>query len=272
MKIFGSDSLQASMLKRVSCFFLAVLLSLGLLSTSAKATSLKLEESGTYDDLVSFLVTFVFGYGKERDYDSKNASTSKLLNSMLKEGACFVSAWYPYKTGTTQWESPDPLGKWNSYSSVSVQQVDWVLKNIFNCSDTDITAIKANLPVGGTYDPYIYNGHYYWYIGGIGSTLDGHIESYTQDGNFYRVVWSLRDFISGEIYGYYHAVVEAKTIDGKEYWSLHSNKQAPSAEQPASTFWFSDVPSGKWFYTPVKWAMGMGHILALILPAMSQKC
>lgn len=185
------------------------------------------EEPDMYDDLVPFLVNFVFGYsymstGTGLDYDCSTASSSGLLEAMVREGSCFISGWYPYNTGEYQWLASDPLGKWDAYCSVSAQQIDWCLKNIFNCSDEDIVSMKSNLLLDNNDSLYLYDGYYYYPIGGIGSLMDGYIESVVKTGNKYNVKWVLTD--NGEIMDYYNAVVEVKIIDGSKYWSLYSNK------------------------------------------------
>jgi len=223
----------------------------------ARATSLPIDDEEDARSLVCVLTTFVFGYGSD-SYDAENAASSHLLESMLGLGGSYIAVLYPYNTGENEWNKKDPLGKWSSYASVSIQQVDWAMKNIFNCSDAAIAAMKNALPLDLPEGPYLYNGHYYWMLEGIGSTWTGHIESYTQTGNMYDVIWTIRDSMNGEIYGYYRASVEAKTIDGKEYWTIHSNRKASADEQPADTFWYSDVPQTSWFYVPVKWATENG--------------
>ena len=186
--------------------------------------SLQEEESDIYDDLLPFLFEFAFGYGFEQDYDCQT-TTSGLLRAMLGEPSCYVPAWYPYNTGTYEWNASDPLGRWDAYSSVSEQQINWCLKNIFNCPDEDIITMKVNLSLEESDRIYLYDGYYYYEIGGIGSTWEGYIESVIKNGDKYNVTWSLRDYFDGGIYGYYNAVVGVKIIDGKKYWSLYSNKK-----------------------------------------------
>lgn len=83
--------------------------------------------------------------------------------------------------------------------------------------------MKTNLLLDNNDSLYLYDGYYYYPIGGIGSLMDGYIESVIKTGNKYNVTWVLTD--DGEIRDYYNAVIEVKIIDGRKYWSLYSNKK-----------------------------------------------
>lgn len=116
---------------------------------------------------------------------------------------------------------PDPEGKCTGeegthYTKTSEEKFDWILENIFNISPEDIFRMKSELPnyYEGRYC-YLHNGYYY-VIDGVDSWGFRNIviENVTSKGNLCYVR-------AADAVGKYYSVVEAKTLEGTTYWTLH---------------------------------------------------
>lgn len=117
------------------------------------------------------------------------------------------------------------------YASVSEMQIDWVLKNIFNCPENEIFGMKTSFLSEGDYGSYYLDGFYYYCLYGIGDPfLIIQIEDIQTSGDKYQVTWSLRRYEDNTIEKFYSAVVSRKIIEGKAYWSLYSQKEVWEVE------------------------------------------
>ncbi len=70
----------------------------------------------------------------------------------------------------------------------------------------------------------------------------------------------LSDALDDSFIGYYDAVVQQKTIDGKNYWSLYSFKKSSSDITFQKTNGFYDVSPTIWYHKPVE--LGNGEWIA----------
>ncbi|MBR6095134.1 MAG: hypothetical protein IKP92_08970 [Lachnospiraceae bacterium] len=107
------------------------------------------------------------------------------------------------------------------YYSYNPDEVDWVLKNVFNVSDAMIPRIREEyLKEDGKYR--IDKGG----IGGPETYLD--IKSVETNGKLYHVVFE--EGILGyeeEYSSTYYAIMEYKNVDGREFWSLYKMSKTP---------------------------------------------
>jgi len=175
------------------------------------------------------------------DYDCETAAVpaarnewSQPMNALEKmltvpSCYCYNDALYPGETSEYVW-FPDPLGRWDSYGKVNADKLEWILKNIFNCSLADIEKMKEPVLAGQDEDIYYLDGCYYFFIGGIGGGFWAEVMNVEQRGMRYYVEYHLYDVydnMDGEdVYHRRNAVLSRKEINGKEYWSLYSDREA----------------------------------------------
>lgn len=132
----------------------------------------------------------------------------------------------------------DPLNKYNK--SLSLQcvtkwdeaSVDWILKNIFNCSDSSLQEFKSleYLSNNAVVPGYYTNGYYYEATeGGYGGFVDFNVQfsEITFDGQYYYIKYNYKPDAKTESFyhmstgGFIYAKMEIKDVDGSQYWSLH---------------------------------------------------
>ncbi len=247
------------------CIAATAVIALGLLCSTAYASSGKnIVTTDGSESLLSFLNWFVYGYNAD-EYDSQQAGKSHILDSMLWEGSCYKAEWYPYKGAAQRWGVADPAGKWGSSGYAEKKQVDWVFRNIFNGTPADMVLQVYNTDLNSS-NRYATNDAYYWSVGGLGDSYDLTILSFEKEDSLYFVKIKLSDALDDSFIGYYDAVVQQKTIDGKNYWSLYSFKKSSSDITFQKTNGFYDVSPTIWYHKPVNWAtengiaQGKGHL------------
>lgn len=175
-------------------------------------------------ELESLLFRFSLHY--RGNYDCTSGQNSDLLDYMVMLPGC-----YNFSTKRYFQNSIDPLGRFVEgwivgYTSVSETEVDWVLKNIFNCPEAEIAAMKATFLSESGDSRYYLDGYYYCAIGGIGDPQHTiQIESIQAIGDKYQVAWSLCGYFASEKFYSAVSVVSRKIIDGKAYWSLYSQRE-----------------------------------------------
>lgn len=254
--------------RRLISLLLALCLCIGILSVTAQATGSRISKgSADYEALETFLATFAW-WGEDYDAQVINHAAhpyrSNIMQAMLSEAPCYYDSFYPGPKREDVWDfgGADPLGKFTlAYSKVSATKVDWVLENIFNCSPSNIAAMKETL------DPakvYLHDGFYYVEIGGIGGGYDVDIQDITLVDGRYYVTYNLSDVYSSDEWIKHYAILELKNIDGKNYWSLHYLKGLADGETPSipstsatpiSADKFIDVRQSDYFYNPVLWGV-----------------
>lgn len=192
-------------------------------------------------ELEDFLVSFAwFGDG---NYDANNALSSynvsglNILECLVTPPRyhCYDDSIYPGTRANYCVEGSDPLNKfYGCFGCVMKDRTQWVLKNIFNVSDADIREMERMVLTRNPKTLYLYNGAYYFSDGGVGGgPMIQNVEA-VPNGKFYNVTYELRNSYPSEWHTY-HAVVERKTIDGKAYWTMHSNKSTDGDITPTPT-------------------------------------
>ena len=188
------------------------------------------------------LENFLSYFGWYGDYDCETAAARtggdewsgprNALENMLTVGPgnAYNDALYPGEARQNfWWEEPDPLGKWDSYVKVNAAKQEWILRYIFNCSQSDIRTMRKPILAGEDEHIYYLDGYYYFWIGGIGGGYDASITKVEQRGARYYVEYDLIDMLD------MHATpkcaaVSLKEIDGKEYWTLYSTRALEDSE------------------------------------------
>lgn len=186
---------------------------------------------------------FLARFGWYGDYDcetaieriARNEWTDPLnaMEKMLTVASCYSynDELYPGETMQDFWNESDPLGRWasglNSYMKVNAAKLEWIMRYIFNCSHADIETMKQQILTGENEYIYYLDGYYYFAIGGIGGGYDASIKSIEQTGARYVVEYSTYSYGIPEAR---RAVVALKEIEGKEYWTLYSDRALEYAE------------------------------------------
>ena len=199
--------------------------------------------SEEYEQLEVFLYQFCDGY--YGTYDCKNLileSTGEwwkshvLLERMLSPQPCYIDSLYPGENSVEligyehedDWIQ-DPLGKlgkYGRYTYSSSEKVEWVMKNIFNCSQEAIDAMEASILNGEDDERYLYEGRFYSesnYVSELASYLS--IENIQQVGRYYLVKYTIRREDNNRIMSEHSALLKLKKIDGSLYWSLYYNQE-----------------------------------------------
>lgn len=190
------------------------------------------EGSDEYASLEDFLSRFGWYWP---DFDNKAVTSitgvydepTNLLNLMLSVPFCYSynSELYPGESLQLTWDGSDPLGKFadTGYGKVSVSSMDWTLKNIFNCSQADITRMKEPILSDQQKEIYCRDDYYYFPTPGIGGGFGASITNIEQSGLRYDVSYDLQSMYEEEGTPF-HAQVSLKEIDGEMYWSLYENQ------------------------------------------------
>lgn len=231
------------------------------LPVTAGAASLK-AGSADYESLRNFLGQFAWcGLSS---YDAQNAarstpsheySSKNILEAVIGNASCCNFSLYPVQQPEDFWGKPDPLGKWEEHRKSDAAGVDWILKNIFNCSDADISAMRDSL--ASSRDYYYRNNSYYTNIGGMGGGFVVRLLDMEQNGQRYHVYYSVASSYTPDRVDYSrYAVVEQKTVGGKKYWTLHAYSDQPITDNSSmAPGEFRDVKEGDYFYDAVRWAV-----------------
>lgn len=195
------------------------------------------------DDLNTFLYWYVlFGGSMGRVYNCLDP-----VNSYWETEVINLMDRIPYRTNYARQYSPeeksDPRG-WSEkehfgWISINKKDEDWVLKNIFNCTDDQITAMI----VEGESKKRIYqDGDQYCLCSlrsGVGVSGE-EITAAKSDGKYYLIKYAvgtpagepeegkLKDGSSRG--GTYYALLKLKEIEGEKYWSLFYDGQVLPAD------------------------------------------
>ncbi|MBQ6780289.1 MAG: leucine-rich repeat protein [Treponema sp.] len=189
------------------------------------------------DALNVFLADFDFEFAYDADeYDFTDESVHEQVNILDRVMGSYFLGNEPYEWMEITPVEPDSVqipSQWTYFVRYKSEDVDWLLRNIFNCSDDAIQNMReasgAN-PDGHNY--YYDGGNYYKPDLGIGGSVYPFIVSAKYDGEFYHLVYdafSEIDFPSPDSYeGRHYAVLKLKNIDGHNYWSIYQwYKSAP---------------------------------------------
>lgn len=232
-------------MKKFLCVLLSVCLLVGCLPLSAGAATL----TGSQEELENFLNTFLSPYGGE--YDASRAACHEdgdLLRILLTEASfgCYDNSLYPGE----KWKSfpgPDPFGKWDyclEYVKINSDRLDWIMKNIFNVSPTQINNMHSHLFDNEIVSQDIYyDGEYYYFpIYGMGGFPSYSIKNIVKKDNLYFVTSGSAPDSYEPGYQTFFSVLEPKVIDGNTYWTLYYNTEKTQNGIPIIPAWLG----GKW--------------------------
>ena len=197
------------------------------------------------DSLSSFLEFFSDWYvrsgNRKNYYDCAKAGEgdTNILCAIVNNPPCVSWNSYPVKEYDEIWEGKeyDPK-KWakktnGSYFVFDQKSADWVAKNIFNVTDSDIKAMRKQAEKNKWF--YLHKGSYYVTVGGIGDppTVYKFISCKTDEKKYlvdYDCYYFDDDPQKGEFVASYSAELELKNIDGDYYWSLYQFKTIKKGE------------------------------------------
>lgn len=189
------------------------------------------------ESLRTFLCTFALQF-YDKTYDNRNITEdSNILYGVIGERECVDYSLYSEELAkqneTDNWmlteDNPSPIQTINEKSSVykalDSDKVDSILKNMFNCTDKDITKMRGwqnpNNPYG------YYEGKYYCATGGNGS-LENNFEykdcTY-KDGYYYFTLTYYPEGYDNEYVETNTETIYIKTKllahEGRPWWSLY---------------------------------------------------
>ena len=250
--------------KRLVAWTLLLCLWAGILPTNARAAGVALTEgSAEYEELDDFLFLILCWGSTAYDFRSISTQDNNILQTIISYPSCYmgptpsVDAFY----GETEWYVDDPLGKWNGqgYHKTDITQVVWILENVFNCSQTDISNLQSSLS-SSAWEGYYLDGYYYSLPIATGWFFTGAITDITPYENYYFITYEMRhsEEAGGDLLGRFFAVVQQKTIaeTGRGYWSLYYLRELaddetielPTAPGTPSVDNFTDVKQSDYFY------------------------
>ena len=228
-----------------------------------------IDELSQRSELVDLLGWFTGGYLWDGNYNCKQiTSTDRNLFSDLLEipmygfwdkypGLSSVAVW-------SKWDGPsDPMHKWESYTVSDIVKIDWIMKNILNCTQDDLNELISRWEMEPTGN-YIYEGYYYTYFDPEQFDeymWDINLQSVKYDGVYYYVEYDcffgpLMDVIDYSA-GYtetYYATVELKKIDEKQYWSIYAVSSDHFVSFSPLIPEFTDVYTTDYYADAVSWA------------------
>ena len=252
------------MRKRGICLFLILVFLIGILGENTQGVLAGQSESGRADaqqdvdvstlpeSLTTFLSSMTWYSDRQggQFYDSTRAAdgTSNIVAQIVKNGSCFWTNLYPVEVPEYHWGETTPKllqidPNANSYAMWSEDTVKWAATNIYNVSDADYETLVALAIAEHVFYKETVNGKTYFVrsIGGIGDNF-----------KVASVVWArvegTRYDVSYDVYSVWNvtpeydyscfAVLDLKTIDGTEYWSLVSHQEGEGPK----TYMGTDAP------------------------------
>lgn len=207
-----------------------------------------LPNSPVYAALEDFLLQFRLYIP---DYNARNVvlaanyyGTPMSLLEILLTGLnvyCYNDTIYPgeqmkeyYYWETDENNSPDMMTIFEKMDTdhigkVSIDKMDWLLQNIFNCSPSDISQMKSSILAGENENIYSRDGYYYFPRGDSGSIYYNQVEitKLEQAGSRYDVEYNMLYIYPMEnrqTFEPYYAQVSLKEIDGISYWTIYTRE------------------------------------------------
>lgn len=127
---------------------------IGLLPAAARAAGSGIPDE-ELDELHDFLIQFEWGW-IDRIFDFRSPTTPapneygtsrSILQTLIGNGVAYAGPvpGADHFYGETDWDGKAPPGRWGSYHKTSAAWTDWVLENVFHCSQADISALRASL-------------------------------------------------------------------------------------------------------------------------------
>ena len=190
--------------------------------------------SGTEIPDEPFLYDFLIRYSlfAGGSYDAEDPANSSIMVRIASDDLVNYSV-YGFGDFVEYTKESDPRGWGNMETMISDRDaVDWLASNIFNMTDEGIgEAVSA-----AEDDKYLYaEGDKYYGLfirTGIGIVPSVDIKECVKDGDVYWLAFD-RMLMGKPENDIRYAKTEYKTIDGIEYWTLHSFSKTRPEEMPA---------------------------------------
>lgn len=120
------------------------------------------------------------------------------------------------------YKGKDPLNKWGGgYVALYEGTVNWILKNVFNCSEEDIILLNQNWEAQNSPYKYHVNGYYYMAPSARGRMEYFELASEKPNGEFIEVIYYIKSAYDDTINDTRYALVSQKEYEGVKYWSLY---------------------------------------------------
>ena len=138
-----------------------------------------------------------------------------------------------YRSGSYQ---NDPKGEFGTYFyKLDGKKADWILKNVYNCSASAISATKRTVAKnsGEMFPMYYQNGYYYTSpYGNFEGTYLISVQEVRSVNGLYVVKYCVNQYYMGEAYdkNVYYAVLGQKTVSGKTFWSMYINSDTKPSD------------------------------------------
>ena len=137
----------------------------------------------------------------------------------------------------------DPKNRFSyGYYKYDGEGLDWILKNIYNVDEKEITDLHKK----DADTHYYYNQDYYIWMGGVGGGYGSYLDDIEDLGGVYQITYhqiTIPDGPGHFLYDKKYALVAYKKIEGKGYWSLYKVSDQPlykDAELIDVGFYISD--------------------------------
>lgn len=251
----------------------------GASSSDARTISVNsLPEKAQLENMLGWL-EFYFAFTGDWDsddhgYDCRTIAQRRgnLFETLIRmpSGAEWYDEWSGKYYYTAVWDiypgkrSQDLSGTFYNYMS-DKSRIDWIMLNILNCSESDLSVLKSrclnkkDADYGNKVTSYEENGYYYGSSFDIGwemgwEKINFKLAKY--DGTYYYVQFvPYWDWGEGyEPVGEYYATLGLKSIDGKTYWSIFANSSKEFVSF-SSVGGFYDVQESDWFASDVQYAV-----------------
>ncbi len=236
------------MKRRLLAALLTVCMLAGLLSPSVSAASLSEADQKAIDSLLSWYEWF------GADYNCTEAAAAfgsdwhaNLLMGIVCHPSCVDFELYSADYQEV-WGTRDPQGRWDSYSRIAASEAEWILKNIFHCSQSDISAMRDAL----TEFKHVYylDGYYYGQLLGVGDGFYTKNMEVSRYGERYLVRFQMYEWPADYYMYTKYAVVGKSRLGGKSYWTLcYLGDESPSVTG------FLDVNDEAYYAPSVSWAV-----------------
>ena len=128
-----------------------------------------------------------------------------------------------YGTGKYQY---DPKGRFDSwYCQLSGKKTDWILRNVYNCSDQAVANMKK-IDDGSSESAYYQDGSYYTrpYDADGSVSVEICVKDIKKVNGLYKISFNRqRYFLSGDLADSIplYSVMEQKKVSGREFWSQY---------------------------------------------------
>ena len=270
------------MKRRIAGMILAFVMVLPLTTASAgaggaDAKEISLNSLPKSAELVALLNWFFPFHGSEFNSGAIASAEENVFENMISmpvedySWGEYTGPWndYPGTSSKRVWgpaDGPsDPLNRWTSYASSDKVRIGWIMRNVLNCSQSDLDTLIARWkkdPSNG----YEHDGRYYvpfdpdsvgeaaWDIVLRSAKYVGSVYYIEYDDYYGPLMEDMEQFHREWFNQHCYATLVLKEINGKQYWSIYAISGKGFVPY-SSVGGFYDVQADDWFALPVLWAV-----------------